>query len=195
MRFPGCLGPILGLIVVFSPTHVLSDPSYFRINQPAKGAEWVMGDTNYASWTMGLGQGIDSFDVELARLSTDGLLFVARNVPSSASSLPITLADVPPADDYFLLFLNSTHGVMYSMSQRFTVLPAGQSAANATAGKQPPVPKGQQLLATVSVSGSPNPTSSFAYTFAPTAGAAPSRQAWSVGMVVTGVLACLCAVW
>ena len=39
------------------------------------------GDTNYASWTQGLGQGIDAFDVELARLSTDGLLFIARNGP------------------------------------------------------------------------------------------------------------------
>jgi hypothetical protein len=53
--------------------------AYFVINQPTKGAQWANGDTNYASWTQGLGQGIDSFDVELARLSTDGLLFVARN--------------------------------------------------------------------------------------------------------------------
>jgi hypothetical protein len=112
-----------------------------------------------------------------------------------ASSLPITLTDVPPADDYFLLFLNSTHGVMYSMSQRFTVLPAGQSPANATAGKQPAAGKGQQLLATVSVSGSPNPTSSFAYTFAPTAGAGPSRAVGGVAVAMAGVLACLSAVW
>ncbi|KAF8584397.1 hypothetical protein K439DRAFT_1142240 [Ramaria rubella] len=174
MRLPN---RVLSLVLLFAPTNVLSDPPYFIINQPAKGSQWVNGQTNYATWTQGIGQGIDIFDVELARLSTDGLLFVAKNVPSNAPSLPIMLTDVPPADDYFLLFINSTHGLMYSMSQRFSVVSAGQNSST----KPPATSKGQQLLATVSLSGSPNPTSSFAYTFAPTSGSIEAWSMWKIG--------------
>jgi len=187
MRLPGL---ILSLVILLTPTNVLSDPSYFIINQPTKGSKWVNGVTNYASWTQGVGQGIDVFDVELARLSTDGLLFVARNVPSNAPSLPITLTDVPAADDYFLLFINSTHGVMYAMSQRFSILSAGQTSNSSTS--QPQAGKGQQLLATVSVSGSPNPTSSFAYTFAPSSGA---REAWALCGTAAALVAVTTTLW
>ncbi|KAF8523837.1 hypothetical protein JB92DRAFT_2806819 [Gautieria morchelliformis] len=192
MRLPGL---VVSLVILFLPAQVVSNPSYFVINQPAKGTQWANGQTNYATWTQGLGQGISAFDVELARISTDGLLFVARNVPSSLPSLPITLTDVPAGDDYFLLFINSTHGLMYSMSPRFSILPAGQTASNASSNQPPAANKGQQLLATVTLSGAPNPTNTFAYTFAPTAGA---RKAWSMGgagAAIIGVVASLWTIW
>jgi hypothetical protein len=51
---------------------------YFVINQPSAGTQWSNGAVNAISWTKGLLDGIDTFDVELARLGTEGLIFVAR---------------------------------------------------------------------------------------------------------------------
>jgi len=52
---------------------------YFIINEPSAQREWVNGAPNLVSWSKGLLDGIDGFDVELARMSTDGLTLVARN--------------------------------------------------------------------------------------------------------------------
>lgn len=49
------------------------------INQPAKGATWVNNAVNPISWTKGLLDGVTAVDIELARLSEDGLIFVARD--------------------------------------------------------------------------------------------------------------------
>ena len=69
------------------------------------------------------------------------------------------LLDVPPGNDYFLLFINSTHGVMHATSSKFTVL-----ASSATPSVIPPSPA--TSVPTVTVSGAPNPTQPFATTFA-----------------------------
>lgn len=53
--------------------------AYFVINQPAKGATWVNNAVNPISWTKGLLDGVTAVDIELARLSEDGLIFVARD--------------------------------------------------------------------------------------------------------------------
>ncbi|KAI0350556.1 hypothetical protein OH77DRAFT_1430894 [Trametes cingulata] len=144
--------------------------SYFVISQPSKGAQWANGAVNPVSWTKGLLDGVNSVDIELARLSQDGLIFVARDVPATGStgSLNILLQDVPAGDDYYLLFLNSTHGVMYASSQRFAIA----DAANGTAASPANAP-------TVTVSGGPNPTAVFATTFPPSANGvrAPGWQA------------------
>ncbi|KAF8511491.1 hypothetical protein BU17DRAFT_77513 [Hysterangium stoloniferum] len=161
-----------GIACLLFPTQGLS---YFVINQPTKGTQWVNGQANYATWTAGLGQDITMFDVELARLSTDGLLFVALN------DSPINVLNVPAADDYFLLFLNSTHGAVYSVSQRFSILSAGESSNSST------TPAGQ-LLASVTVSGAPNPTSSFAYTFTPTSDAITTRVPYVLLYAILGGL-------
>ncbi|KAI0659490.1 hypothetical protein C8Q70DRAFT_915027 [Cubamyces menziesii] len=136
--------------------------SYFVISQPAKGEQWVNGAVNPISWTKGLLDGVNSLDIELARLSQDGLIFVARDVPapSSTGSLNLLIQDIPAADDYYLLFLNSTHGVMYASSQRFSIVDANNGSAPASPAAGAP---------TVTVSGGPNPTAVFATTFPPSA--------------------------
>jgi hypothetical protein len=158
--------------------------AYFIINNPTDKSPWVNGATNLAKWTKGLHDGVFSFDIELARLSHEGLTFVAKDVPATQHSLNLALQDVPPGDDYFLIFINSTHGVMYATSPRFTILDAG---------KQNPSPAADGSAPTVTISGSPNPTKPFATTFPPVAGAALSghlSQGWLslLGASVVGVM-------
>lgn len=65
--------------------------SYFVISEPQLNTQWVNGGTNLVSWEKGLLDGINGFDVELARLSQDGLTLVARNGESRhlfVTSLP-----------------------------------------------------------------------------------------------------------
>jgi hypothetical protein len=97
---------------------------------------------------------------------------------------------VPPGDDYFLLFINSTHGVMHATSPRFSILPAG-STSNSSATTNP-------KAATVTVSGAPNPTQAFATTFAIATNGA-SRLVLRGGKtrgVISAVLGCvLGAAW
>ena len=110
-------------------------------------------------------------------------------MPSYASSLPIALQDVPAGDDYYLAFINSTHGLMQAISPRFTILPADQTPNDTS-----PSP-GKQLLATVTMSGAPNPTANFAYTFPAMSSA---RKAWSVcgtGAALIGVVVSFWTVW
>ncbi|KIY53553.1 hypothetical protein FISHEDRAFT_33088, partial [Fistulina hepatica ATCC 64428] len=142
--------------------------AYFMVNSPARGTMWKNGEVAVFSWEKGIEDGVDAFDLELSRLSDTGLTYVALNVPSgkhAAKSLNIYLEDIPEADDYFLIALNSTHGGVYSTSQRFTILDAsssssGNESVSVTAS-----------VATVTVSGSPNPTIGFATTFALSNGA------------------------
>ncbi|KAG5641530.1 hypothetical protein DXG03_004821 [Asterophora parasitica] len=155
---------------------------YFIINEPTRNTQWTIGTANPVSWVKGVHDGITQFDVEMARLSEDGLTLIARNVPATHKSLNILLQNVPPGDDYFLIFINSTHGVTHATSQRFTVAAAGSTAS----GKihAPPVPNAE----TVTISGPPNPTLGFATTFAALNNGVLARwgspgQAWSIGGV------------
>ncbi|KAF7311683.1 Galactose-1-phosphate uridylyltransferase [Mycena kentingensis (nom. inval.)] len=159
---------------------------YFVVNSPALHDVWVNGETHQVSWTKGARDGITSFDIEMSRLGSSGLTFVAKNVPSADSSqrsINILLQDVPPGDDYFLLFLNSTHGLMHATSQRFSVLAAGSSGGNMSSATNP-------KAATVTVSGPPHPTQAFATTFAIAANAArrtePALPVIGTSFVVLG---------
>jgi len=135
---------------------VAQTSAYFIITEPTSSSVWVNGAVNLISWTKGLMDGVDTFDVEMTRLSQDGLTFVARDVPTTTgNSLNILLQDIPTADDYFLVFINSTHGVLYSTSPRFTI-------ANSSSSSQP---SADSSAPTVTVSGTPNPTNAFATTF------------------------------
>lgn len=146
---------------------------YFIIDEPAAKQEWVNNAANLVSWSKGLLDGIGGFDVEMARMSTDGLTLVARNVPAKPPQLNIMLQNVPAGDDYFLIFLNSTHGTMYATSHRFSIL-----AANASPSSSPPSPAAN--VPTVTISGSPNPTQQFATTF-PALASGAWRTSVSVG--------------
>lgn len=106
-------------------------------------------------------------------------------VPASNLSLNILLQDFPTGDDYFLLFMNSTHGAMYATSSRFSVVSqvSGPSGAKPISGVE-----------TVTVSGAPNPTRLFATTFAALGNGGLTSwgdvgQAWLFGTVLAGCLA------
>jgi len=132
--------------------------NYFIITQPAAGTQWANGAANLVTWTKGLGDGIDGVDVEMSRMSMDGLFFVAKDAPTKPGALNIFLQNIPPADDYYLLFLNSTSGNMFATSAKFSIGSTANSSAATASG-----------AATVTVSGTPNPTAVFATTFPPNA--------------------------
>jgi hypothetical protein len=161
------------------------------ITTPSTTSVWQNGAANVVTWTKGLLDNIHEFDVEIARLSQDGLIFVAKDVPASpGNSLNIFLQDVPPADDYFLLFLNSTHGIMYSTSSRFTILAAGATVSSNVSHASP-----DPSAPTVTVSGAPDPTKAFSTTFPPSANGvrAAWNDAWSrqIACLFAALAACL----
>ncbi|KAF7359467.1 hypothetical protein MSAN_01289400 [Mycena sanguinolenta] len=163
---------------------VSSVSAYFVATAPQLNDQWANGQTRLVAWTKGVNDGVTSFDIEMSRLSADGLTLVAKNVPSLSSSqksINILLQDVPPGDDYYLLFINSTCGVLYATSPPFAVLPAGASSTNGSTATNP-------KASTVTVSGAPNPTQTFAMEFAPvTSGAL--RQRWDVVAALGCILA------
>ena len=74
-------------------------------------------------------------------------------VPTRWGALNLLFGEVPPGDDYYLIFLNVTHGLVYSISAPFTILPAAVSSANATQQIAP-----DAVHPTVTVTGAPGPT-------------------------------------
>ncbi|TFY63169.1 hypothetical protein EVG20_g6429 [Dentipellis fragilis] len=134
--------------------------AYFKVTAPVQGTQWVNGQTYPMSWIKGVMDGVDTFDIELSRLSKGGLMFVAKDVPSVTGTINLAIQDVPPADDYFLLFLNSTHGVMYGNSPQFSILDSSSTANSSN-------PSPESAKPTVTLSGGPNPTAVFATTFPP----------------------------
>src|SRR4051794_33661376 len=110
------------LVLAFFTLH---SAGYFVINEPNSKTQWVNNAANVVTWSKGLKDGIYGFDVELARMSQDGLRLVARNVPVTPNNINLFLSDVPEGDDYFLVFINSTHGIMHTTSDKFTILAPG----------------------------------------------------------------------
>ncbi|KIN93473.1 hypothetical protein M404DRAFT_509673 [Pisolithus tinctorius Marx 270] len=149
------------IIVLFGfLSYLASVHAYFIINQPGASTSWAVGSPYPVTWTKGLQDGVDTFDVELMRLYEDGLYLVAKSgsaVPTTYSTLNILLQDVPAGDDYFLLCLNSTDGVTFGISSRFTV---SNSSSSSNPSPDPSVP-------TVTVSGTPDPLKVFATTLGP----------------------------
>ncbi|KAI0260432.1 hypothetical protein BC834DRAFT_900613 [Gloeopeniophorella convolvens] len=175
------------LVITLLP---LAVHGYFQVTAPTKGTEWANGQTYPVTWTKGLLDGVDTFDIELSRMSQDGLILVARDVPSSTNGINIAISSVPTGNDWFLLFLNSTHGVMYANSQSFSIVDSGSSNSTAQPLSSRP---------TVTVSGGPNPTAPFATTFPPSANGVvawrPSPTAFlSGGAVALAILAGAAAV-
>ena len=92
------------------------------------------------------------------------------------------LQDVPAGDDYFLIFINSTNGILHATSSRFEILAASSTpTASASLTAAPGV-------ATVTVSGGPNPTQQFSTTFPAIASHAGRRRSIDAGLLA-GVLA------
>jgi hypothetical protein len=146
--------------------------NYFIITSPAAKSQWQNNAANLVSWEKALLDDINGFDLEMARMSTDGLTLIARNVPAKQKHLNILLQDVPAGEDYFLIFINSTHGILHATSPMFTILAAG-----ATTSTTPPSPA--KDVPTVTISGSPNPAQQFATTF-------PAIASGALGSVLQG---------
>jgi hypothetical protein len=103
------------------------------------------------------------------------------------------LDSVPAGDDYYVLFIDSTHGNMYSISERFSILSAGSTPSSGAVGTAVPT------ASTVTLKGGPNPTAQFAYTFAGISGAQSrwgqgafgwQANAWGGRAVMGAVVAC-----
>ncbi|KAF7759842.1 hypothetical protein Agabi119p4_11537 [Agaricus bisporus var. burnettii] len=146
------------LISVFLFFITTSVSAYFLIDEPSTDTQWVNNEAYSMRWKKGRLDGIVTFDVEMARLNSDGLVLVAKNVPATQESLNIFVQDLPSGDDYFLVFINSTHGVMYATSPRFSILDSGSNPTNK--GLEP-----DSTVPTVTVNGGPNPTKAFSTTF------------------------------
>jgi len=182
-------------LIALIPLSLAMAPSYFYITKPAAGDQWTQGQPHAATWIHAV-DGVDIVDVELARMSTSGLLLAAREVPTRWGALNLLLGEVPPGDDYYLIFLNVTHGLVYSISDQFTILPAAVSSSNSSAEVDP-----DSVHPTVTVTGSPGPTMAFAATFGPQAagaaalwrGLADGRT--SMGMFYALVLGVIAGVW
>ncbi|KAF8707627.1 hypothetical protein RHS03_03425, partial [Rhizoctonia solani] len=169
--------------------------AYLKIKTPSPQHPWQIGQSNGLSWVSAF-EGVTQFDIELARLKTDGLLFVARNVSTSWNNLNIHLDSVPTGDDYYVLFLDSTHGNVYSMSERFSILAAGSTPTSGT------VAAANAGANEVTLKGGPNPTAQFAYTFvSENAALGGWRNEWvsrgvGIGMGAVGVVfGCVLTVW
>ncbi|KAI0083104.1 hypothetical protein BDY19DRAFT_910848 [Irpex rosettiformis] len=165
--------PTTLLFVLFAWVLPLAQANYFIVTAPTAGTQWANGAANLVTWTKGVGDGIFAVDIEMSRLSQDGITYVAKEVPTAPGALNIFIQDLPQADDYYLLFLNSTSGNMFGLSPKFSI----GSSANSTVTANPSV-------ATVTVSGAPNPTVPFATTFPATANgvAMPGWQALTHAM-------------
>ncbi|KAH8814557.1 hypothetical protein DL96DRAFT_416452 [Flagelloscypha sp. PMI_526] len=153
--------------------------AYFMLNTPTSSSKWKLGEVNPIRWTKGPHDGIGATDVELARLSEDGLTFVAKDVPTSFNALNILLQDIPAGDDYFVVLLNSTHGVTYATSQRFSIVASDGTSESPDAS-----------VPTVTVSGAPNPTKQWATTLAgSTDAAAPllASRGWVIASLTAAV--------
>ncbi|EAU87867.2 hypothetical protein CC1G_01514 [Coprinopsis cinerea okayama7 len=163
--------------------------AYFVVTNPARDAQWVNGQVNVVTWEKGLMDGINGFDVEMARMSADGLILVARNVLSKPHSLGIYIENIPPGDDYVVICINSTHGVLHGTSQRFTILPSGATPTTT----QPPLDK---KAVTVTVTQGPNPTAFWATTLPPVpySGSTSVRMGMGWGEGGVGVLATVAGV-
>jgi hypothetical protein len=142
--------------------------AYFDIQEPQAGRQWQNGAANPVQWKKGLLDDIPSFDIEIGRLSVDGILFVAQGVPASFTALNIYFQNVQIGDDYYLTFMNHTHGITYAISPKFSIV----DTVSTDKGSQPgPVASSP----TVTVSGPPNPTATFATMFPATGSAVSIR--------------------
>ena len=74
--------PSLQIVLIFCDYFTAG---YFLIDEPALKREWSNNAANLVSWQKGVLDGIYGFDVEMARMSTDGLMLVARNGKCSCS--------------------------------------------------------------------------------------------------------------
>ena len=59
--------------------HSSSFAAYFIIESPGNGTQLVNNVTSAITWAKGVEDGIFGFDLEMTRMSVDGLYLIARN--------------------------------------------------------------------------------------------------------------------
>ncbi|PBK93915.1 hypothetical protein ARMGADRAFT_928436, partial [Armillaria gallica] len=158
--------------------------AYFTIKEPQESTQWLNNAVNVLSWEKGIWDGLLFFDIEMVRLNAVGITYVAFNAhPSSPTSLNIYLEDVPAGDDYFMVFINSTHMVKHCLSEMFSIVNATGVSTSASVTPDPTVP-------TVTISGSPNPLSTFITTFASKASSVvwDGRACGSIALMMVGMV-------
>lgn len=66
---------------LYFPIHSLYSffVAYFIVEAPSLNGQWVNNATNVASWVKGAQDGIFGFDMEMTRMSQDGLFLMAKN--------------------------------------------------------------------------------------------------------------------
>lgn len=133
----------------------------------------------------------DKFDVELARSESQGLKYVAHDgtfpsflnpdrypvvilslifssvVPLALGGVNLELQSIDPGDDYFVIFLNASTGMILSLSDKFTIIAADDVDQDSNVGPANSKPS-------VTIEGSPNPTKTWAFTFGALSGARSS---------------------
>lgn len=112
-------------------------------------------------------------------------------VPVSFGSLNIHIQDLPTADDYYVIFMNMSTGITYSLSNRFAVTNSSSEANG----------KGASNVPTASIEGAPSPTETWALTFdanahvvGTTTGSSALVRPWCIGvlgLVGAGVISLL----
>ncbi|KAK0190393.1 hypothetical protein F5146DRAFT_930846, partial [Armillaria mellea] len=129
--------------------------AYFTIKEPQESTQWLNNAVNVLSWEKGIWDGLTFFDIEMVRLNTVGITHVAFN----GAYICVCILDVPTGDDYFMVFINSTHMVKHCLSDMFSVANATDISTSASVTPDSTVP-------TITISGAPNPTQVFITTFA-----------------------------
>jgi len=116
----------------------------------------------------------------ISTVSCSTISNVPSTVPVSLGSLNVHIRGLPTADDYYVLFMNTSTGTTYSISNKFTITNSS-SAANGGGTSNTP---------TASIEGAPSPTETWALTFdanSHVVGSAVGRPAlvrpWCIGVL------------
>ncbi|PFH48194.1 hypothetical protein AMATHDRAFT_150478, partial [Amanita thiersii Skay4041] len=164
--------------------------AYWIVSEPTRGTKWKNGAVNLIQWEKGRLDGVEFFDIEMARLNDNGLTLIARGVPAKQTSLNVMLQDVPPGDDYFILFINATHGVMHGTSERFTILSTSDSSSSSVTTPAP-----DKSSPTITISGAPDPTKPFATTLAVQNAAALAWNMLPIPISLVSLMAVVATTW
>ncbi|WVQ80555.1 hypothetical protein IAT38_002660 [Cryptococcus sp. DSM 104549] len=156
--------PFLGLASAGSVSTI-----YWPIAYPNPNYPWVVGQNNLLSWVTGGGSGVESFDIQLHNANRSimvGFVPIALRVPMErlptghhnyGGEIEIDLdASIPTGDGFYLLFMNTYHGQVYTKSKKFSILAA--TPDNYTSAALP------TATVTATVTAAPNPTQQWAIT-------------------------------
>lgn len=163
---------------------------YWPVTYPSATYPWILGEKNLLFWQTGGGSGIDSFDIQLHnnnKTILNGFIPIALRVPlerlptgrkNFGGEMEVDLDPnvMPTGDGFRLIFMNTFHGQVYSVSPAFSIL--ASKPANFT---DAPLPT---ATVTATLTELPNPTQEWAKTLNgidPDATRAPTVQPGNAG--------------